>query len=183
MSSATPEWGTPQDLYDRLDAIYNFMLDPCASHQNHKAPAYYTKEEDGLTKPWDVPTFMNPPYGRGIFPWIKKAAWESQIHSSVVVCLVPARTDTQWFQYCFRNARCITFLPGRLKFVMPDGKSSDSAPFPTALVVFAPSRECAGYLRLCEFGPTYMAASVPADSTTLALTDRQPKTIITVQTL
>lgn len=52
MSSNTPEWATPQALFDELNAEFNFTLDPCASHENAKCKKYFTKEDDGLSKVW-----------------------------------------------------------------------------------------------------------------------------------
>lgn len=93
-SSKTDLWSTPQDFYDKLHAEFNFTLDPCATDENHKTDKYYTKEQDGLLQDWskDV-VFMNPPYGRAIGQWMKKAK-ES---NTTVVCLVPSRTDTRWW--------------------------------------------------------------------------------------
>lgn len=73
---------------------------------------------------------MNPPYGREIGRWMKKA-YESSLNGALVVCLVPARTDTNWWHDYAMNGE-ITFIKGRLKF----GESKNSAPFPSALVVF-----------------------------------------------
>lgn len=74
---------------------------------------------------------MNPPYGRGIGAWVKKA-YETAQEGTPVVCLLPARTDTQWWQdYCTRGL--VHFVRGRLKF----GGHQNSAPFPSAIVIFA----------------------------------------------
>jgi len=129
-SSKTDDWATPQDFFDNLNKTFNFTLDPCASHENHKCAKYYTKDDDGLSKSWEGETaFMNPPYGREIGKWVKKAYDESK--HATVVCLIPARTDTAyWHDYCMKGE--ITFIRGRLKF----GNSKQSAPFPSAVVVF-----------------------------------------------
>ena len=135
-SSKSNEWGTPQDLFDRLNDEFAFTLDPCASKENHKCDKYYTIEDDGLKQDWGGhKVFMNPPYGREIKNWIKKAYHES-LKGAVVVCLIPARTDTiYWHNYIFPHAEDIRFLKGRLRFVK--GNSiGDSAPFPSAVVIF-----------------------------------------------
>lgn len=127
-SSKSDQWSTPQDLFDKLDKEYHFTLDPCATHDNAKCAKYYTLESDGLSQDWSGETvFVNPPYGREISKWIKKA-YESD---TTVVCLVPARTDTAWWHdYAMKGN--ITFIRGRLKF----GGHKNSAPFPSAIVVF-----------------------------------------------
>ena len=74
---------------------------------------------------------MNPPYGREIGKWIKKA-YESSLNGATVVCLLPSRTDTKWFHDYIYNKAEIEFIKGRLKF----GNSKNSAPFPSMIVVF-----------------------------------------------
>lgn len=95
-SSATGEWSTPQDVYDALDTEFGFTLDPCATPENAKCERYFTKEDDGLAQEWTGVVFMNPPYGRQIGRWLKKA-YESALAGATVVCLVPSRTDTRWW--------------------------------------------------------------------------------------
>lgn len=132
-SSATGEWETPQDLYDELDTEFDFVLDPCATEENAKADLYFTKEQDGLQRNWHrfKRVFVNPPYGRGIANWVQKGYEEAE-KGATVVMLLPARTDTRWFHdYCMK-AKEIRFLKGRLKF----GGATNSAPFPSMVVVF-----------------------------------------------
>lgn len=130
-SSATPEWPTPQDLFDELSFCYGgFTLDPCATSENAKCARFFTKAEDGLKQPWTGKVFVNPPYGREIGRWVKKA-WEESLHGTLVVCLVPARVDTRWWHDYAKKGH-VYFLRGRLKF----GGASNSAPFPSAIVTF-----------------------------------------------
>ncbi len=134
-SSQTVEWPTPQGLFDELNKDFGFTLDPCATHENAKCKKYFTKEDDGLKKDWKKEiVFMNPPYGREISDWMKKA-YESSLKGATVVCLVPARTDTRWWHDYSMNASEIKFVKGRLKF----GDAENSAPFPSAIVVFRPA--------------------------------------------
>lgn len=51
-TSSSEEWGTPQELFDRLNKEFNFTFDICASKENAKCLKYYTKEEDALKKEW-----------------------------------------------------------------------------------------------------------------------------------
>ena len=134
-TSDKQDWETPQDLYDKLDGEFNFTLDPCASHENHKCKKYYTIEDDGLSKSWLGETvFMNPPYGREIGDWVKKAYSESRSGKATVVGLLPARTDTKWFHnYCYLYDVEIRFLKGRIKF----SGSKNSAPFPSMVVIYS----------------------------------------------
>ena len=130
-SSQTVEWPTDQKVFDDLNAEFNFTLDPCCTKDSAKCGRYFTKEDDGLSQSWDGHrVFMNPPYGREIGEWIKKA-YISRQHGAVVVCLIPSRTDTKWWHdYVMKGE--IRFIKGRLKF----GGHKNSAPFPSAIVVF-----------------------------------------------
>jgi len=130
-SSNTDLWSTPQDFYDMVNDQFRFDLDVCATHENAKCERYFTKEDDGLKQEWKGTVWMNPPYGRGIGDWMKKA-YESSKKGATVVCLVPARTDTKWWHdYAIKGD--VKFIKGRLKF----GGAKSSAPFPSALVVFS----------------------------------------------
>ena len=133
-SSKTGGWETPQDFFDKLNWRFGpFDLDPCADNNNTKCVNFFTEAEDGLLKNWEGFTaFVNPPYGRGIDKWIKKGYKESRKEGTKVVMLIPARTDTKyWHQYVMR-ADEVYFVKGRLKF----SDSENSAPFPSAVVVF-----------------------------------------------
>jgi len=132
-SSNSTAWSTPQDFYERLNRTFNFNLDPCATAASTKCEKYFTELDDGLSENWEGhKVFMNPPYGREIGKWIKKAYEEGQKPHTTVVCLLPARTDTKWWHnYCMK-ANEIYFVKGRLKF----GDSSNAAPFPSAVVIF-----------------------------------------------
>ena len=134
-SSKTDLWETPQDLFDKLNNEFQFTLDVCATPENAKCDNFYTKEQDGLKYPWKGAVWCNPPYGRGIGQWVRRALFAS-VSGSTVVMLLPARTDTKWFHdYIYkRNNVEIRFIRGRLKF----GGSKNSAPFPSMVVVFMP---------------------------------------------
>lgn len=132
-SSKTDDWATPQEFFDRLNEEFNFTLDPCADESNAKCAKYYTKKDDGLTKSWaSERVFMNPPYGRVIGDWIRKAYEEAQNDNTVVVALIPSRTDTKYWHKYVMKAKEIRFVKGRLKF----GDGRNSAPFPSAVVIF-----------------------------------------------
>ena len=131
-SSETNEWSTPQDLFDRLNDKWHFELDVCATPGNAKCARYFTAAEDGLSQPWaPYMCWMNPPYGRAIKHWVKKA-YEEGLKGATVVCLIPSRTDTAYWHDYVMKATEIRFIRGRLKF----GGSKDSAPFPSAIVIF-----------------------------------------------
>lgn len=131
--SKTVEWSTPQDFFDKLNDEFHFTLDPCATKENAKCATFFTKEDDGLKKEWRGYTvFCNPPYGREIADWVKKAHEEVSRFNIKVVMLIPARTDTRWFHEYIYQKQEVRFIKGRLKF----GGHKDSAPFPNMVVVF-----------------------------------------------
>jgi site-specific DNA-methyltransferase (adenine-specific) len=135
-SSQTCEWATPQVLFDRLHARYGFTLDACATADNAKCPVYFTRDEDELTQTWTGRVWMNPPYGREIAGWMRKAWEAAQSTAELVVCLVPARTDTAWWHEWATRGE-VEFLAGRVRF----GGGRHGAPFPSALVVFRNARD------------------------------------------
>ncbi len=126
-TSRRDDWRTPKRIWDELNQEFQFDWDVCASDENALLPNYYT---ECLDIEWQGSrNYMNPPYGRNIGKFMGKAN-EQWAKGKLVVCLVPARTDTLWFHdYAIHHE--IRFIKGRLKF--DDGKNS--APFPSCVVV------------------------------------------------
>ena len=130
-SSNTDMWATPQDFFDQVNREFQFTVDVCALPENAKVSTFFTPEKDGLKQEWRGRCWMNPPYGRVISQWVKKAH-DSAKQGAVVVALLPARTDTRWFhEYIYGKAE-VRFLRGRLKF----GGASNCAPFPSMLAIW-----------------------------------------------
>ena len=149
-SSAKEDWATPQDFFDKLNEEFHFDLDPCADAENAKCKEYFTKEENGLLKDWGGHSvFCNPPYGRtSTGEWIRKCYEEAKKPGTVVVALIPARTDTRFFHdYIYHKAE-IRFIKGRLKF----GGCKGEAPFPSMVVIFGKEKE--------HFDHLYRGASI-----------------------
>ncbi len=120
-SSASDHWSTPKETYDALNSEFHFTDDPCPIGGS-----------DGLTRNWGDTVFVNPPYSK-IGVWVRYA-YEQYEDGRTVVMLIPSRTDTRWWHdYCMK-AKEIRFIKGRLKF----GDSKNSAPFPSAVVIFKP---------------------------------------------
>lgn len=137
--SRSDDWETPPELFAQLDAEFHFTLDVAASFENTKCARFCSTELSGLAADWsrDV-CWMNPPYGREIAVWMRKAFEESQ-RGATVVCLVPARTDTRWWHAYAERATERRFLKGRLRFRRNGellGTRPASCPFPSAIVVF-----------------------------------------------
>lgn len=134
-SSIKTEWSTPDWLFKALDRLFRFNLDACASKENKKCKVYYSVDDDGLSFRWKNKTvWLNPPYGPNIDKWIEKAVFEAQNGRTTVVCLIPSRTGTAWFQQSVLHAprKLIFFIRGRLYF----GNASNPAAFDSVLVIY-----------------------------------------------
>ena len=139
MTSLTENWATPPALFEELNKEFNFTLDACASADNYKVANYFDKETNALEQDWRGVVWMNPPYGRTIGTWMKKA-YEAARGGATVVCLVPARTDTNWWwNYAMKGE--IRFIKGRIKFIDSNGNGTQPAPFPSAIVIFRNTNE------------------------------------------
>jgi hypothetical protein len=132
LTSTTAQWNTPpQVVADIVRFMGTIDLDPCADPE-HRIPAeaHFSRHPiDGLLIPWRGRVYMNPPYGREIGKWVLKARTEPLLE---IVMLLPARTDTQWFQPLFVYPIC--FIAGRLHF----SQAASGAPFPSVLVYRGP---------------------------------------------
>jgi site-specific DNA-methyltransferase (adenine-specific) len=126
---ASEEWPTPRDFFDKLHDEFHFTLDVCATPDNAKCGKYYTREDDGLGQSWmRMVCWCNPPF-RNVGEWVRKAWLESE-KGATVVCLVPSRTDTDWWHRYTARAE-IRWIRGRLKF-----NAKENAPFACCLLVF-----------------------------------------------
>jgi len=133
LTSGDMSWETPQDFFDKLNKEFNFTLDPCATKQTAKCKKFYTEKEDGLKQNWGGHiVFCNPPYGTAIKHWVKKCHDEAKKPNTIVVMLIPARTDTIYFHEHIYFKAELRFIKGRLKF----SKAKGSAPFPSMLVIY-----------------------------------------------
>ena len=112
--SKKQEWETPESIFNPLNKEFKFTLDVCADNKNNKVDNYFDKEQNALNKDWSKDVcWMNPPYKKvGI--WLKKA-YEESLKGAIVVCLIPSRTNTNWWHdYCMKGE--IRFIRGRPKF-------------------------------------------------------------------
>lgn len=157
-SSKTDQHATPQAFFDTLNEEFYFCVDACADASNAKCRVYFDKKRDGLKQDWAAEAaatataraglraiagigrrwlgntvWMNPPYGREIGLWMRKA-YEESLKGCIVVCLVPSRTDTAWWHDYVQGKAEVRFVRGRLKF----GNAKNSAPFPSAVVIYRP---------------------------------------------
>lgn len=145
-SSNSNDWGTPQHLFNVLNAEFNFNLDVCAEKYNAKCKNFFSPKDNSLNQKWTGTCFMNPPYGRGIIDWVKKALHDAKKNKATVVCLVPSKTETKWMQDIRCEADEIRLIRGRLHF--NDGPNA--APFPSCLVIFKPNPRSEPYIHFWD---------------------------------
>jgi phage N-6-adenine-methyltransferase len=126
-------WETPQALFDQYHAEFGFTLDVCALPENAKVAQHYTPQQDGLQQPWAGVCWCNPPYGTVIGRWVQKACDASHA-GALVVCLLPSRTGSGWWQRYVLPYAEIRYLDRRIKFV----GAPSSAPFDSTLAIFRP---------------------------------------------
>lgn len=142
-------WRTPPALYLALDKEFAFTIDAAADEGNAQCDRFFDREQDALKLPWGGERmFVNPPYGRQLKEWVRKAMLEAQENGALVVMVLPARTGNSWFhQYCLPHAE-IRFIRGRLNFAKGNvGAKRYRAPFDSMVVVFHPYRIGEGNIR------------------------------------
>lgn len=131
-------WATPPEIFDPLHAEFDFTLDPCCSIETAKCPAFFTETENGLEQSWaGHRVFMNPPYGREIYPWTKKARLEAAA-GSLVVGLLPASCDLAWWHDDIVDHAEVRYLRGRVRF-LTGGAYRASGFFASVIVVWRPT--------------------------------------------
>ena len=143
--SESDEWATPQDFFDNLNAEFHFTTDVACTPQNSLcAHSIFSALDTDWSDDGDYSRavcFMNPPYSQ-CRAFMAKATEESH-KGATVVCLVPSRTDTQWWHKFVWNQATHQFRPGvegrfvkgRWKF----GGAKQGAPFPSVVVIFRPT--------------------------------------------
>lgn len=122
-SRKTPEWVTPQPLFDALNQEFRFTLDAAADPRNAKVARFYTKADNGLLQPWTGRVYCNPPWSDGeVALWLAKGLEAVMSgEAEVVVFLLPARTDPEWWHTYVMQAQEVRLIKGRLKFLPTDG--------------------------------------------------------------
>lgn len=132
-------WATPPAIYMALDAEFRFDMDAAADAGNAKHVHHLTLDVDALAVPWAGSVFCNPPYGRGLGAWCRKAAAEVDAgRASVVVMLLPARTDVSWFHEVVLPRAEVRFIRGRLSYTLGVPRRRGRSPFASMVCVFRP---------------------------------------------
>ena len=132
------EWATPPEVFRPLHAEFDFTLDACATVANAKLPRFYTEAQNGLEQDWaGERVFMNPPYGREVYAWTRKAREEAK-RGALVVGLLPASCDLAWWhEDIVGHVSEVRYIRGRVRF-LTDGPYRASGFFPSVVVVWRP---------------------------------------------
>lgn len=128
-------WATPPEIFEPLHAEFRFTLDACATHETAKCARYFTEEQNGLEQDWrGERVFMNPPYGREIYAWTRKA----RTSGALVVGLLPASTDLAWWhEDVIGGGAEVRYIRGRVRF-LTGGPYRASGFFASVIVVWRP---------------------------------------------
>ena len=131
-------WSTPQHIFDKLNREFGFTLDVCADPENAKCT--YFRSGKPLLEDWGKnKCFMNPPYGREISAWIRKAH-EASLAGATVVALIPGRTNAPWWHEYVMKADEIRFVRKKLSFTGNDGTKGVPS-FGSVIAVFGNKRQ------------------------------------------
>lgn len=131
------EWETPPEVFGPLHEEFDFTLDPCATALTAKCPLYWDEEMNGLVQSWGTHrVFMNPPYGREVYAWARKARLEAEL-GALVVGLLPASTDLAWWHEDVVGRTEVRYIRGRVRF-LTGGPYRASGFFPSVVVVWRP---------------------------------------------
>lgn len=130
---ATNTWLTPLEI---VNSLGRFDLDPCGYPGHETAKRLICLPDDGLTEKWSGRVWLNPPYGRHIYKWLKKL----EDHGNGIA-LVFSRTDTKWFQEI--NPTMRFYLSGRIKFLRPDFTQDTNAGHGSVLLAFGSNNAAA----------------------------------------
>ena len=130
------DWETPPEVFGQLDDEFDFTLDPCATPATAKCARYFTEADDGLAQSWaGERVFMNPPYGREVYAWTKKAR-EEAAKGALVVGLLPASCDLAWWHDDVIGHAEVRYIRGRVRFLTGDKWSSGF--FASVIVIWRP---------------------------------------------
>jgi phage N-6-adenine-methyltransferase len=123
------EWYTPKWIFDDMGIHFDLDVAHPDCKTNVPATKVYTKEDDGLNKPWFGNVWMNPPFSN-TSPW----AYKFLEHKNGIA-LVPM-SKSKWFGKVWKEADAISYLhTPNLRWELPDGNKYNMS-FPIVLFAF-----------------------------------------------
>jgi ParB family chromosome partitioning protein len=157
LGTGNNEWHTPEDYIEAARAVMGGIdLDPAsnaAAQRTVRAAHYFTKADDGLTKPWRGKVWLNPPYSKPLIAdFVEKLVEEYQAgHATSAILLTHASTDTGYFHLALKVARVFCLTLGRVRFITPDNARAKSPPIGHCFFYFG-DRPDAFAARFADFG-------------------------------
>lgn len=125
--NSNDSWETPRYFFEFLQKemkkefgdSFEFTIDLASSKENALCKRYYTEEDNALEQNWKNEIgFLNPPFSKAK-EFIEKAYLESQFENTIIVMIIPSRTDTAyWHDYIMKSYK-ILFCKGRVDFFIP----------------------------------------------------------------
>lgn len=109
---SSDEYYTPPHI---IEALGHFDLDP-ATPKNPKwrtADVMFTKEDDGLSKPWFGRVFLNPPYSKSLVTQFMEKMAE---HNNGIALIVPKLGTKMFREVIYPSCSAIYILNERIKF-------------------------------------------------------------------
>ncbi|MBA4087550.1 MAG: hypothetical protein C0491_07085 [Novosphingobium sp.] len=148
---------TPADFMAHIyEAFGPVDLDPCCHELSPviaRRRIIVSEGGDGLTEPWvGNLVYVNPPYAQ-LLVWLRRAheQWQAG-NAKTVVCLVPVRTDSAWFQTVLSKDAAMYMLSGRIRFIDTRGKAQ---PTPFSLTVLTLGATAEQRARFAKIFPGY----------------------------
>jgi phage N-6-adenine-methyltransferase len=132
---STVIWSTPQPLFDALNKEFNFQIDLCADPNNAKC-SHWLDRKVSLGSDWsgDGAAWLNPPYGRDIVEWVKKA---SETPRRIVGCL-PGRTNPPWWHDYVMKATELRFVRAKVAFDANGEPGAGVPPWGAVIAIWEP---------------------------------------------
>lgn len=121
------DYYTPPWLFEALDL--EFDLDVCAPPGGVPwipAKRFYTREEDGLSQPWEGRVWMNPPFSKPT-PWVER--WLAHGHG---IALLPCARSA-WYAHLWASEAALVNLAPALEFIRPETLALSPMPWPPVL--------------------------------------------------
>lgn len=129
-------WKTPPEIFDPLHREFNFDLDAAADAETAQLDHYLTDALDLVEWPGQR-IWLNPPYGRLLEPFVRKAAGQSEF-GKLIVALIPFRCRAAWWHECVLGkaveVRCVR---KRIRFIHAEtGRANGTTTCDSCVVVW-----------------------------------------------
>lgn len=151
---------TPSDFMEPIYAAFGEVdIDPCGhvlSPVAARRRILLSEGGDGLVEDWSGRlAYVNPPFSQ-LLKWLRRAHEQWFVGNvKTVVCLVPVRTDSEFFQETLSSVADVYLLRGRVQFLNSNGEAQHT-PFSLMLLVMGASDE--QKVRYAELVPGYWSA-------------------------